>query len=94
MILADKADVHRSRVRKGVDVSKDIHDRVNDAVTRSFLRVDASAATITLELELDTERSTVLEYFEIFLDRMIMCRRAANTLGCAFRISANGTPLG
>jgi metal-dependent HD superfamily phosphatase/phosphodiesterase len=94
VILADKADVHRSRVRRGVDVSKDIHDRVNDAVTRSFLRVDATAATITLELELDTDRSTVLEYFEIFLDRMIMCRRAANTLGCSFRISANGTPLG
>jgi len=94
VILADKADVHRSRVRRGVDPSLDIHDRVNDAVTRSFLRVDAEQSTITLELELDTERSTVLEYFEIFLDRMIMCRRAARTLGCSFRISANGVPLG
>jgi uncharacterized protein len=94
IILADKADVHRSRVRKGVDPSLDIHDRVNAAVTHSFLRVDSGAATITLELELDTERSTVLEYFEIFLDRMIMCRRAARTLGCDFRITANGTPLG
>ena len=94
VILADKADVHRSRVRHGVDPSLDIHDRVNDAVTRSFLRVDAERATITLELELDTERSTVIEYFEIFLDRMIMCRRAARTLGCSFRITANGVPLG
>jgi metal-dependent HD superfamily phosphatase/phosphodiesterase len=94
VILADKADVHRSRVRQGVDPALDIHDRVNDAVTRSFLRVDAERATITLELELDTERSTVVEYFEIFLDRMVMCRRAARTLGCSFRITANGTPLG
>jgi uncharacterized protein len=54
VILADKADVHRSRVRKGADTTIDIHDRVNDAVTHSFLRVDADAATITLELELDT----------------------------------------
>jgi uncharacterized protein len=94
VILADKADVHRSRVRKGADTTTDIHDRVNDAVTHSFLRVDADAATITLELELDTQRSTVIEYFEIFLERMVMCRRAARTLGCEFRITANGTPLG
>lgn len=94
VILADKADVHRSRVRKGADTTTDIHDRVNDAVTHSFLRVDAQAATITLELELDTARSTVVEYFEIFLDRMVMCRRAARTLGCEFLIAANGTQLG
>jgi metal-dependent HD superfamily phosphatase/phosphodiesterase len=94
VILADKADVHRSRVRRGVDPSLDIHDRVNDAVTRSFLRVDSERSTITLELELDTDRSTVIEYFEIFLDRMIMCRRAARTLGCTFQITANGVPLG
>ncbi len=94
VILADKSDVHRSRVRKGADTSADIHDRVNDAVTYSFLRVDADAATITLELQLDTDRSTVIEYFEIFLERMMMCRRAARTLGCEFRIAANGVPLG
>jgi metal-dependent HD superfamily phosphatase/phosphodiesterase len=94
VILADKADVHRSRVRRGADTTADIHDRVNDAVTHSFLRVDADAATITLELELDTDRSTVIEYFEIFLDRMVMCRRAARTLGCEFRITANGHHLG
>ncbi len=94
VILADKADVHRSRVRRGADTSRDVHDRVNDAVTHSFLRVDAARAKITLELELDTDRSSVLEYFEIFLDRMIMMRRAARTLDCEFRITANGTPLG
>lgn len=94
VILADKADVHRSRVRTGADTTIDIHDRVNDAVTHSFLRVDSDSATITLELELDTDRSTVIEYFEIFLDRMIMCRRAAATLGCEFRITANGVLLG
>jgi uncharacterized protein len=94
VILADKADVHRSRVRADADTAADIHDRVNDAVTHSFLRVDAERATITLELELDTQRSTVIEYFEIFLDRMIMCRRAARTLGCDFLITANGVPLG
>ncbi len=93
VILADKADVHRSRVRANSDPDNDIHDRVNEAVTHSFLRVDSDAATITLELELDTDRSTVLEYFEIFLDRMIMCRRAARTLGCEFRMTANGTQI-
>jgi len=94
VILADKADVHRSRVRVGADPQTDIHDRVNDAVTHSFLRVDADKATITLELTLDTGRSTLMEYFEIFLDRMIMCRRAATTLGCEFHIAANGVVLG
>ena len=94
VILADKSDVHRSRVRRGADPARDVHDRVNDAVTHSFLRVDDDRRTITLELELDTDRSSVLEYFEIFLDRMIMMRRAARTLDCEFRITANGTPLG
>ncbi len=94
VILADKSDVHRSRVRKGADPKADIHDRVNDSVTHSFLRVDAEQATITLELRLDDERSTVVEYFEIFLERMVMCRRAARTLGCEFHITANGVALG
>jgi len=94
VILADKSDVHRSRVRHGADTSRDVHDRVNDAVTHSFLRVDESRSTITLELTLDTDRSSVLEYFEIFLDRMILMRRAARTLGCEFRMTANGTLLG
>ncbi len=93
-ILADKSDVHRSRVRERADTAADIHDRVNYAVTSSFLRVAAPDATITLELEIDTSISGLLEYFEIFLDRMIMCRRAARTLGCEFRIVANDIPIG
>jgi metal-dependent HD superfamily phosphatase/phosphodiesterase len=90
VILADKSDVHRSRVRKDAVIEMDIHDRVNSAVQASFLRVDPDAATLTLELTIDTEISQVLEYFEIFLERMIMCRRAARTLGCSFRITVNG----
>ena len=93
MILADKSDVHRSRVRKNASIDMDIHDRVNYAVQASFLRVDPEARTLTLELEIDTTISTVLEYFEIFLDRMIMCRRAARTLGCDFKITVNDHPV-
>ena len=93
VILADKSDVHRSRVRKDASIDMDIHDRVNYAVAASFLRVDAEAATLTLELEIDTSISQVLEYFEIFLDRMIMCRRAARTLGTQFKITVNDIPV-
>jgi uncharacterized protein len=89
VILADKSDVHRSRVRKGASIDMDIHDRVNYAVEASFLRVDPEASTITLELTIDTAISQVLEYFEIFLERMVMCRRAGRTLGCDFRITVN-----
>ena len=93
VILADKSDVHRSRVRKDASIEMDIHDRVNYAVEASFLRVDPEARTLTLELQIDTAISQVLEYFEIFLERMIMCRRAASTLGCAFRINVNDVPV-
>ncbi len=93
VILADKSDVHRSRVRKDASIEMDIHDRVNYAVEASFLRVDTEARTLTLELRIDTAISQVLEYFEIFLERMIMCRRAARTLGCAFRITVNDVPV-
>jgi metal-dependent HD superfamily phosphatase/phosphodiesterase len=93
VILADKSDVHRSRVRKDASIDMDIHDRVNYAVEASFLRVDAEAQTLTLELDIDTSISQVLEYFEIFLERMIMCRRAAKTLGCAFKINVNDIPV-
>ena len=93
VILADKSDVHRSRVRKDASIEMDIHDRVNYAVEASFLRVDPEARTLTLELRIDTAISQVLEYFEIFLERMIMCRRAARTLGCAFRITVNDVPV-
>lgn len=93
VILADKSDVHRSRVRKSGQVEFDIHDRVNFAAEQSFLRVDPEAHTITLELTIDTEISQVMEYFEIFLGRMVMCRLAAETLGCRFKLTINGAEL-
>ncbi len=89
LILADKSDVHRSRVRKSDELSFDQHDRVNFAATASFLRVDAEARTITLELSIDTQIASVMEYFEIFLPRMQMCRRAAEFLDCGFHIVMN-----
>jgi len=93
VILADKSDVHRSRVRKSGQPDFDIHDRVNYAAEQSFLRVDSGARTVTLELTIDTEISQVMEYFEIFLHRMVMCRRAAERLDCQFKITANGVTL-
>lgn len=93
VILADKSDVHRSRVRKAAQLDFDIHDRVNYAAEQSFLRVDSGARTITLELTIDTEISHVMEYFEIFLHRMIMCRRAAEQLDCQFKLRINGASL-
>jgi metal-dependent HD superfamily phosphatase/phosphodiesterase len=93
VILADKSDVHRSRVRKSAQIDFDIHDRVNYAAEQSFLRVDSSARTVTLELTIDTEISHVMEYFEIFLQRMMMCRRAAERLDCQFKLTINGATL-
>jgi len=89
LILADKSDVHRSRVRNTDPTSFDQHDRVNYAATSSFLRVDAAAKTITLELTIDTSIAPVMQYFEIFLPRMLMCRHAAELLGCEFHITIN-----
>ncbi|MDP2874199.1 MAG: phosphohydrolase [bacterium] len=93
VILADKTDVHRSRVRDKSEISFDIHDRVNYAVTRSFLATDAKAKTITLELETDPKISSVMEYFEIFLSRMLMVRRASLFLGCTFHLVINGNQM-
>jgi metal-dependent HD superfamily phosphatase/phosphodiesterase len=93
VILADKADVHRSRVRKTDQIDFDIHDRVNYAAEQSFLRVDSAAKAITLELVIDTSISHVMEYFEIFLGRMVMCRRAAERLQCSFHLDINGAKL-
>jgi uncharacterized protein len=93
VILADKSDVHRSRVRKSGQIEFDIHDRVNFAAEQSFLRVDSDAKTITLELTIDTEISQVMEYFEIFLGRMQMCRKAAEVLDCRFKLTINGAEL-
>jgi putative nucleotidyltransferase with HDIG domain len=93
LILADKSDVHRSRVRNPDMIKFDIHDRVNYAVENSFLRVDPEKHTITLELTIDTNISSVVEYFEIFLSRMILCRRAASFLKCEFNLVINQTRL-
>jgi hypothetical protein len=91
VILADKADVHRSRVRNPKEIDFDIHDRVNYAVIKSDLAVDSTKRTVTLELTIDTKISNVMEYFEIFLSRMLHCRRAAKMLGCEFKLSINET---
>jgi uncharacterized protein len=93
VILADKSDVHESRVRVMDPVLYDVHDRVNHAAHRSTLTVDAAGRTITLELEIDTEETTLMEYFEIFLERMVLCRRAAESLGCRFGLVVNTTRL-
>jgi len=93
LILADKSDVHRTRVRNTDVATFDIHDRVNYAVNNSSLQVDSQKRTITMELTIDLEISTVMEYFEIFLTRMVMCRRAAEFLGCHFGLVINGSKL-
>jgi metal-dependent HD superfamily phosphatase/phosphodiesterase len=93
VILGDKSDVHRSRVQNPDTLAFDIHDRVNFAVERSFLRVDGEEKTIILELDIDTGVSQVAEYFEIFMSRMLMSRRAAVFLGCQFDLTINGNSL-
>ena len=93
VILADKSDVHRSRVRKAVNVDRDIHDRVNYAVTASEIKVSRKEKLITLELAVDTEVSPIMEYFEIFLPRMMLSRRAAEFLHCNFALVINNTRL-
>ncbi len=93
LILADKSDVHRSRVRNPEFVKFDIHDRVNYATTKSVLDVNADDTKITFNLSIDTSIAAVMEYFEIFLSRMIISRRAADFLGCAFEMIINGTKI-
>lgn len=93
LILADKSDVHRTRVTNRDFATFDIHDRVNYAAERSFVRVDPERKTITLEITIDTEICAVMDYFEIFLSRMVMCRRAAAFLGCSFELVINGVKL-
>jgi metal-dependent HD superfamily phosphatase/phosphodiesterase len=93
LIIADKADVHRSRVRNPAMVKFDIHDRVNYAVESSKLRVDKTSHLIELDLFIDVKISPVVEYFEIFLSRMLSCRRAAAFLGCEFSLVINGQKM-
>ena len=93
LILADKADVRRSRVRNFDDVSIDIHDRVNYSVTSSELVLNDTHTHLTLKITVDTHYSSVMEYFEIFLERMLLCRKAADHLGLVFKLVINDQPL-
>lgn len=90
LILADKSDVRRNRVRTADREKFDIHDRVNYAVTGSSLRVDPEEKIISLNLQVDESICSMYEYFDIFLGRMMMCRGAAEMLGSKFRLSVNG----
>ena len=93
LILADKTDVRRSRVRNPDVTTFDIHDRVNYAVTSSKTCIDEERKNISLVLTVDTGMCAVMDYFEIFLGRMILCRKAAAKLGLAFRLEINGQRL-
>ena len=90
LILADKSDVRRNRVRTADRENFDIHDRVNYAVTGSMLKVYPEEKKISLNLQVDESICSMYEYFDIFLGRMMMCRGAAEMLGCQFRLSVNG----
>ena len=93
LIIADKTDVRRSRVRNHDVSTFDIHDRVNYSVSESKLEINKEEKVIRLVLTIETKYSSVMEYFEIFLERMMMCRRAAECLGLRFSISINGQVL-
>lgn len=93
VVIADKADVHRSRVQNPDMEAFDTHDRVNYAATHSQVRVDAPSRTIALELRIDTEYAQVMDYFEIFIDRMVMMREAARVLGCDYQLIINDVRL-
>ena len=93
LILADKSDVRSTRVRNKKTIKTDIHDRVNNAVTSSAGEVDAQEKMITLTLKINTEICPVMEYFEIFLERMVLCKKSAASLGCGFELIINDTRL-
>jgi uncharacterized protein len=93
LIVGDKSDVHYSRVQNPILETFDIHDRVNYAVQRSRVEMDTETKTVALILEIDNQFATVMEYFEIFLSRMVMCRRSCDTFGYRFNLNVNGTTL-
>ena len=93
LILADKTDVRRSRVRNRETINFDIHDRVNYAVERSEVSLDRDSKTFTLSLSINTEVCAVMDYFEIFLQRMLLCRKAAGFFGLTFKLDINGLTL-
>ena len=90
LILSDKTDVRRTRVRNRDLSSFDIHDRVNYAVEKASTRLSEDHKSIVLSLEIDTGMSPVIDYFEIFLERMLLCRKAAEKLGLCFTLVING----
>ena len=93
MILADKADVRRSRVRNTDFSTFDIHDRVNYSVTSSDLKINEDRTQVELKLTVDTRYGSVMDYFEIFMQRMVLCRKAAEKLGLQFKLRINDQPL-
>lgn len=93
LILADKSDVRRSRVRNTELTNFDIHDRVNYSVTKSELKINEAHTLIKLKLQIDTHVGSVMEYFEIFMERMILCRKAAEMLGLKFKLMINEQQL-
>ncbi|MBE6964253.1 MAG: HD domain-containing protein [Ruminococcaceae bacterium] len=93
LILADKSDVRRSRVRNQDPTTFDIHDRVNYSVRKAKLEIDREQSRICLKLTVDTEFGSIMDYFEIFLRRMLLCRKAAEALGMQFKLSINDQQL-
>ena len=93
MILADKADVRRSRVRNTEISTFDIHDRVNYSVKKSALKINEEKTIVKLKLTIDTKYGSVMDYFEIFMTRMILCRKAAEKLGLQFKLIINEQQL-
>ena len=89
LILADKADVRRSRVRNTDIASFDIHDRVNYSVKKSALKINEEKTIVKLKLTVETKFGSVMDYFEIFMERMILCRKAAERLGLQFKLIIN-----
>lgn len=93
LILADKSDVRRSRVRNQDKNTFDIHDRVNYSVEKSVLKINQEHSLIKLKLTVDTHYGSVMDYFEIFLERMVLCRKAAEKLGLQFKLMINEQSL-
>lgn len=93
LILADKADVRRTRVRNKDITTFDIHDRVNYSVKKSVLKINEEKTIVKLKLSVDTQFSSVMDYFEIFMGRMILCRKAAEKLGLQFKLIINEQQL-
>ena len=93
LILADKADVRRSRVRNKDISTFDIHDRVNYSVKKSSMKINETKTLVKLNLTVDTQYGSVMDYFEIFMGRMILCRKAAEKLGLQFKLIINEQQL-